>query len=173
MNGLASTTGNGVHGVERKGKGRASLVEEERSESSVPSKIYIDHPSPRSETASTRLSGLFGSMIAIFPQKLQSRLGAMSASDWLASSLAIPLPIICLAIAFISIRRRLVRKRGTDAPSVVAGTATLATQAIDDVRARLMRARGQGIRQWVRYWLRWWAGKFSGVWKLGTTITYV
>jgi uncharacterized membrane protein len=115
------------------------------------------------------MSGLFDFVLALLPQNMQNQLAAMSKSEWLASTLAIPIPIIIMVVTFLSIRRRLARRRET----VVAGTATLAAHAIDDVRARLMRARGQGVLQWVGWWLRWWAGRFAGIWKMGTTITMV
>ena len=176
-NGHATPTFNSRNGTDRKGKGRSNVaeVEEEKSESSVPSKIYVNHPVPSSRTtrdpSSSRVSGMFVSALA----SLHASLGSFPQSDWLTSTLRIPIPIIILLVTFLSIRRRFHRPVDAAPASVVAaaGTATLAAQAMDDVRERLRRARGRGLLDWVGWWLRWWAARFAGIWKLGTTVTYV
>jgi hypothetical protein len=30
-----------------------------------------------------------------------------------------------------------------------------------------------GLMPWIQWWLQWWGDKVAGVWKLGTTITYM
>ena len=180
-NGHRNLNGNGF---DRKGKGKSTntTVEEveSRSESSVPSKIYVNHPKPITPSSSKRSSSFstgnafMVSMLASLHRGIQSRLVTLSSrSDWIASTIAIPLPILFLVFTFIAIRRRLARRRGSETPFAVAGTAGLANHAMEDIRARLLRIRVRGIVPWMIWWFRWWLEKFVGVWRLGTTITYV
>ena len=165
--------------VDRKGKSRSSVLEEEMSESSVPSRIFVNHPSEssRSEVSSRRTNGVFESAKALVPRHLQARITSLSKSGWFIPSLAIPVPIIILAATFIAVHRRLARSRHLtlQASTAVARTvaASSAISAMEDIRTRLVRVRGRGVLQRVWWWLRWWIVKFAGVWKLGTTVTYV
>lgn len=43
----------------------------------------------------------------------------------------------------------------------------------NDVREKLRRVRNTGLLAFVQWALKWWAEKIAGVWKLGTTITYM
>ena len=75
-------------------------------------------------------------------------------------SVGLPLPILGLFLLFAAVRRR--TRRGTIIPA-----------PLGDVRARLLAARRQGLWAWFMLAMKWWMGKVAGVWKLGTTITYV
>lgn len=101
-----------------------------------------------------RRVGLLYTALAVLPAPLASRLEALSRSGWLIPSL-VPIPIILLLV-FINLERR--RRRAGN---------------VLTVRDRLRMARAHGLGPWLAMVFRWWADKLAGVWKLGTTITYV
>lgn len=71
-------------------------------------------------------------------------------------------PIAAIVVALLVLKR--IRARAGRV--VVAGSG-------NDVRERLRRVRNQGLLPLIQWAIRWWADKLAGVWKLGTTITYM
>ncbi|TXT03819.1 hypothetical protein VHUM_04340 [Vanrija humicola] len=143
-----------------KGKARASRDESdadstvqppESEATAVPNKIHVRPPpaggsgAPRPRSTNTVLS--------LLPLSLQHRLQDLWASGWLPA-----LPIPALIVLLLVYRRRRAGQAGTN---------------VATVRERLQRARVQGLGPWFAWWLKWWAEKVAGVWKLGTTITYM
>lgn len=85
--------------------------------------------------------------------------------------IAIPIPIIATVVMLLALRRRYLRARNR---AVAASVGAVTATAGDLVRERLARVRGgRGYIQWLTWFVKWWIDKFAGVWKLGTTITYV
>jgi hypothetical protein len=154
---MSGLTGRAVKG-KRKGKGRAdapepsedaSTVQPAQSEATaIPDKIYVRQPpTPRSEpTPATAPTAL-----AFLPAAITRPLEALWRSGWFARIL-LPMPLLLV------LARRRQRLNRTETVTV---------------RERLRRARVQGLWPWIQWWLQWWADKVAGVWKLGTTITYM
>ncbi|WWD17534.1 hypothetical protein CI109_101975 [Kwoniella shandongensis] len=121
------------------------------------------------------MQSLFISTLSYLPPSLATRIRHISSTH--PYLLSLPLPIILLLPLLIRlIRRRQARGR---VPSLPTPTSHSAANPLTSVRARLDLARAQaqarrgGWWAWIGYYLRWWMGKFAGVWRLGTTITYV
>lgn len=178
-----------------KGKIKA-LVDDEKhatastsTASSMPSKIWVNHPRPgpahdAPDRASAKGKGRLGSysenvvsranqtvqaIFGLLPPTIQQRLLALTQSPWM--SLALPLPLIAIVVAIITIRRRLTRRATTVVKSTVAAAGS--GPALEAVRERMDALRARGFAQWIWWYLRWWLRKFAGVWKLGTTVTYM
>lgn len=152
-----------------KGKGRAPPEESEGGDDStilppkseataVPHKVYVSHstPAPRAPSPVDERSVWLRTSMRLLPPSLAVRLEALAASGWLVPAL-LPIPAF-IVIALFAIQRRRRRAGGQDVMSV---------------RERLRQVRMHGLRPWMAYWFRWWVEKLKGVWKLGTTITYM
>ncbi|WVQ82277.1 hypothetical protein IAT38_004405 [Cryptococcus sp. DSM 104549] len=100
------------------------------------------------------------------PHPLAARISAFASSPYV---LAAPIPLVILLTLF-----RLRRTRALQSRDRRAATAGASTQ-LSNVQARLnlVRDRQRGWLEWIWWYVRWWLSKFAGVWKLGTTITYV
>lgn len=94
--------------------------------------------------------------------------------------LTIPLPIILLVSLMVWVRRKQQRvaaalaagaAEGVARAAVAGGAVTPSTLA--QIRDKVRRAREEGLVNWMKWFLRWWIDKFVGVWRMGTTITYV
>ncbi|KAL1405395.1 hypothetical protein Q8F55_009026 [Vanrija albida] len=142
-----------------KGKARASRDESdadstvqppESEATAVPNKIYVRPPTGGSGSHRPRSTN---AVLSLLPLSLQHRLQDLWSSSW-----APVLPIPVLVILLFIYRRRRAGQPGTN---------------VATVRERLQRARVQGLGPWIVWWLKWWAEKVAGVWKLGTTITYM
>lgn len=125
-----------------------STIQPKSEATEVPSKIYVHHPKREPE----KPVGYVYTALAMLPAPLATRLEALYASGWLVPAL-LPFPIVII-LALIGLQRR--RRRD-----------------VLSVRERLRQARVRGLGQWLAFVLRWWGEKIAGVWKLGTTITYV
>lgn len=79
-----------------------------------------------------------------------------------AGGLHVVLGVPAAAVVIVLLVMRRVRARA----------GRLATNS-NDVREKLRRVRSTGVLALVQWALRWWAEKIAGVWKLGTTITYM
>jgi hypothetical protein len=168
MSGVGAGNGH-TSPVDRKGKARA-VEPSIASESTLPSKIYINHPNPPTRrNTSTRAT--LDTVLSYLPVSIQKQIVSLYTRRW--SPLAIPLPVIALILGVIAIRRRVRRGRTAIVDGAVAGGGVLAVDAVNIVRDRLRRARERGLLQWFGWWVRWWIQKVIGVWRLGTTITYV
>ena len=144
-----------------KGKGRAppepsegdSTVQPPQSEATAtPNKIYVRPPPANPDAGPSRPQP--PSALSFLPASLAIRLEALWRSGWFARIL-LPMPVIVVLLAIAHRRHTLNR----------AQTVT--------VRERLRRARMDGLWPWIQWWLQWWGEKAAGVWKLGTTITYM
>lgn len=144
-----------------KGKARASRDESdadstvqppESEATAVPNKIYVRPPTGGSGSHRPRSTN---AVLSLLPLSLQHRLQDLWNSGWFAGTM---LPIPALIILLIVYRRRRAGQAGNN---------------VVTVRERLQRARIQGLGPWFVWWLKWWAEKVAGVWKLGTTITYM
>ncbi|RSH80724.1 hypothetical protein EHS25_007060 [Saitozyma podzolica] len=172
---------------DRKGKGRAvesvaedsttvgpSAPSEGSSKSTLPRKIFVNHPESQRSRASSSLqtttSAWVQSALSILSPSIRAHLSGLP-SGWLASAMAIPLPLVLILTAFIAIRRR--RRRNALASPAVVGGAVVTTDTLEAVRDRLQAVRATGLKEWFKWWLRWWVDKFLGVWRMGTTITYM
>lgn len=161
------------------------------SESTLPSRIVVNPPG-RGPTRqggrdpSGRNPGQSGlaaiirhrllSMLnfGFLPAGVRNRLWGLSTTQLM--SLILPVPLLTMLFLHHTIRRR--RRTGllgSAAMAAGAGSAVATTggNRIEEVRARLLAARRRGIWAWFMWCLQWWMGKVAGVWKLGTTITYV
>ena len=138
-----------INGHDLKGKSKAGST---TSESGLLRHIEVNPGPPVPTTTYTRL-------LDYLPAVIRDRLSNLNATPFYY---ALPLPLVILIA--LSLRRRL-RRRAHGAVVVATG--------LDEVRARLARARGRGVVEWFLWWLRWWMARFTGVWRLGTTITFV
>lgn len=145
-----------------KGKARApepsdgddSTVQPAQSESTViPNKIHVRHP-PASPDAGPSRPPPSSALASFLPPALAWRLEALWRSGWFGKIL-LPMPVIIVLLIIARRRQRLGR-----------------TETVS-VRERLRRARMDGIWPMIAWWLKWWGEKVAGVWKLGTTITYM
>ncbi|ODO08899.1 hypothetical protein L198_00638 [Cryptococcus wingfieldii CBS 7118] len=117
------------------------------------------------------VAGLSGVLIRVIgslpiPQSILGRLLALSDSSPYLMSL--PLPLILFLLIFLRFRR-------THRSRPPASQSTISLGSRSQVQARLaqIRAGQRGWLEWAWWYLKWWVAKFGGVWKLGTTITYV
>ncbi|WVQ77170.1 hypothetical protein IAR50_006853 [Cryptococcus sp. DSM 104548] len=114
------------------------------------------------------LSGVLARIVSSlpFPRRIQERLVALSESSPYLMSL--PLPLILFLVIFLRLRR-------TRRPRPSGGHSTVTAVPGSRVQARLaqIRAQQRGWLEWAWWYFKWWVAKFGGVWKLGTTITYV
>lgn len=163
-------------------KGKARETETD-SESTLPSRIVVNPPSSsstprnsasRGSTSIVRkyLLSAFSPFTTLLTPTMRKRLWAMSTAQ--LASLAVPLPLFIVLFILAALRKR--RQRQSIVP-VVSGSAVIVATAADDrvaqLRARLRAVRNEGLWDWVMWFLRWWIGKVAGVWKLGTTISYL
>lgn len=81
-----------------------------------------------------------------------------------AGGLHVVLGVPAAAVVAVLLVLRRVRARAGRLGLAAGGT---------DVRDRLRRVRSTGLGALVQWALRWWADKLAGVWRLGTTITYM
>lgn len=169
------------------------------SDSTLPSKIYINHPSSEGSTSAaggnrpqrldpyrrgdrggsaSSFTSAFSALLSALPTPLARRLSGMGRYTLLG--LAIPLPIILLVSLIVWIRRKQQRiavalaagaAEGVARAAVSGGAVTPSTLA--QIRDKVRRAREEGLVNWMKWFLRWWIDKFVGVWRMGTTITYV
>lgn len=166
------------------------------TESSLPSKLYVNHspgsstrgplrPRASSESGTTRSTSArtsWESLLVLLPKSVQVRVRPIVSNPWLLAAVSIPIPLIVLMTVILAIRRKIVRKRNELAgravgklaeAAVSVGQSTTAVNAMADVRARLKGTRAKGMVEWMKAWLGWWIRKFGGVWKMATTITYL
>lgn len=155
-----------------KGKQKAESTE---SESTLPSRIVVNPPSAsnprrngsnasngRGKSVKDQVTGILHLGLGLFPPAVRDRLVNLNVLQLV--TVGLPLPLVGLLILFATLRRRATR-RGT--------LSRAAPSPLADVRARLLAARRQGLWAWFVMAIKWWIGKVAGVWKLGTTITYV
>jgi len=100
------------------------------------------------------------------PASVRNRLWGLSTTQ--LASLVFPVPLLALLLLYAVIRRRRNARAATPGVTLAGGP-----NGIEDIRARLAAARRQGLWAWVVWFFQWWMVKVAGVWKLGTTITYV
>jgi len=100
------------------------------------------------------------------PASVRNRLWGLSTTQ--LASLVLPVPVLALLLLYAAIRRRRSARVASAGVALVGGQ-----NGIEDIRARLAAARRQGLWAWVVWFFQWWMAKVAGVWKLGTTITYV
>lgn len=138
----------------------------------VPDKLYINpstgpsSSSPHNTPKSSSQRNL-NSLLGLIPPSLRKRL----LSPWTLAA-ALPIPFFTILFTIIYIRRRWLRLARVGAGAVVSGSVA-SSEISGGVRERLRMARGPGLRVWLTYWLRWWWGRVVGVWRMGTTITYL
>ncbi|WVW83590.1 hypothetical protein I302_105611 [Kwoniella bestiolae CBS 10118] len=154
-----------------KGKGKAKEEDPSQIENYNPASPSPSNSIPRIPTrdlsrtnkAQPPTSGIHQLLSSILPPSLHHHLSILLTSN--LSYLALPIPLLILLTLLIRRRRR---SRPTD-------LLPTPTNSLDDVRnrLRLARVRQRGWWGWIMYYLNWWIGKFAGVWKLGTTITYL
>jgi hypothetical protein len=124
----------------------------------LPRRIFVnpfnpDSNSKRSQPLTPTSNRSLSSMLDLIPPSIRAKL----TSPYLLSA-ALPVPII-FVLLIRGVRRRLRRRRAAMS---------------DVVSDRLRRARlGEGLRGWIVWYIRWWLDKFKGVWKMGTTITWM
>lgn len=191
---VTAAAGAGLTGDKGKGKGKEriqAIQDNERDKDTIsdstdshstfalPKRIFVNPFNPQSQSSpNNRHSPTPGRRqpaslhwLDLIPLSIRARL----TSPYVLSTI-LPVPIILILIV-LGIRRRIRRRRTAVSPEVgLAATATAmaATRAVDDVRDRLRQARGgRGLIAWFVWYLRWWLDKFKGVWKLGTTITWM
>ena len=157
---------------DKKGKGKAvadsTTATETDDESSVPSKIYIHHRPPSSTDSSSQpwtiessVRRARGVLLGILPTSLSHRLARLSPLQLLGWSL--PVPLVGLILLILGLRHRIRRR--------TPGTMVDPAQTL---RERLRTAGGRaGFKVWMVWFLRWWMDKVAGVWRMGTTITYL
>lgn len=131
----------------------------------LPKQIHVN-PSTHSTLRRTASSGVqrnLRTILDLVPASIKHRL---SSPHFLLSHI-LPLPLLLLGMLAWSRRGR-----RQDGPPAVAGLAVAG-----DIRQRLQdvtRRNGQrGLRAWVVYWIKWWLAKIVGVWRMGTTLTYL
>ncbi|WVQ67971.1 uncharacterized protein L199_006176 [Kwoniella botswanensis] len=140
------------------------------------SSILNNNPTSESSTSRSKLSRerdisvnsrIHQLILSIFPSSISQRLDSLLGNN-LSYFISIPIPPIIILTLIIRLRRRNQRNRN---PSLLPTT----QNGLEDVRTRLRlaRIRQRGWWGWVMYYLNWWINKFGGVWKLGTTITYL
>ncbi|WWD02674.1 hypothetical protein V865_000715 [Kwoniella europaea PYCC6329] len=142
------------------------------------SKSSILNNNPTSESSTSRFklsrerdttmnSRVYQLILSIFPSSISQKLDSLLGNN-LSYFLSIPIPLIIILTLIIRLRHRNQRNRNS---SLLPTT----QNGLDDVRTRLRlaRIRQRGWWGWVMYYLNWWINKFGGVWKLGTTITYL
>lgn len=124
-----------------------------------------DVPTSRSDNLHHILQSLLGRL----PTSLSTTL--QSLSPVVLTVITIPLPLLIIFTIIRLRRSRFARQQTT----VVGGARGGSRNTVLQVQHRLQRVRTQqrGWWDWVLWYLRWWLAKFAGVWKLGTTITYV
>ncbi|KIR33659.1 hypothetical protein I307_02224 [Cryptococcus deuterogattii 99/473] len=125
------------------------------------------HPSP----AASQLSGS-GISESTYRLVRSNPRGAtlQSFSPLTLTAITLPLPLL---IIFTVIRLRRSR-RARQQTTILGGAKGGSGNTLLQVQHRLRRVRTQeGWWNWVLWYLKWWLAKFAGVWKLGTTITYV
>lgn len=124
-----------------------------------------DVPTSRSDNLHPILQSLLGRL----PTSLSTTL--QSLSPVVLTVITIPLPLLIIFTIIRLRRSRFARQQTT----VVGGARGSSGNTVLQVQHRLQRVRTQqrGWWDWVLWYLRWWLAKFAGVWKLGTTITYV
>ncbi|KAK6910401.1 hypothetical protein I203_104433 [Kwoniella mangroviensis CBS 8507] len=107
-------------------------------------------------------------ILSIFPSSISQRLDSLLGNN-LSYFLSIPIPLIIILTLIIRLRRRNQRRNMNSSlsPTTQNGLVDVRT------RLRLARIRQRGWWGWVMHYLNWWINKFGGVWKLGTTITYL
>lgn len=164
-------------GGSSKGKGRGTETD---SESTLPSRIVVNPP--RSPTPRDRGSGgssltrryllsLFSPITSQLPVKWRNRVWGMS--TYQLASMAIPLPLfVALFVLSILKQRRTRRTAGAAAGtgSVVQG---VRDGSVVGMSGHLAAIRREGVWAWAVWFLKWWMAKVAGVWKLGTTISYL
>ncbi|WVQ99123.1 hypothetical protein IAU59_006255 [Kwoniella sp. CBS 9459] len=142
------------------------------SSSSDRSKLnqYFNRPNPLSpdsnlSRSSTSPRSYLNSALALLPSNASAVLKTYLRDSKIGYALALPLPVILLVTLIVRRRRRL----GTT------GSTAAMNLDVTDVRNRLrsIRAQNRSWWEWVVYYVRWWLAKSLGIWKLGTTITYV
>lgn len=147
-----------------KGKGReesegGSTVQPPQSEATaVPDKIFVRHtPTDTPDIGQSRTpvpESVISPAFRLLPDVLAVRLDKLWRSGLLGKIL-LPTPIIIVLLVMAHRRQRVNRAQ------------------VVSVRERLRRARVDGLWSWITWWLKWWMEKVAGVWKLGTTITYM
>ncbi|WVR07319.1 hypothetical protein IAU60_004360 [Kwoniella sp. DSM 27419] len=157
-------------GLTSKGKARdnaesiPALTEAERSLSRVGAESPRTEPVPtkRVTEPTSSASALLNNALALLPRSIRQSLQPFIKHR--LAYLALPFPLLLLLLWVLRRRRRAVKPGAT--------LSTLPPGNVKD-RLRAVRAQQGGWAEWLSYYLRWWVGKFLGVWKLGTTITYV
>lgn len=117
---------------------------------------------------SNNMHPILQSLLDRLPNSISATL--QSFSPLTLTAITLPLPLL---IIFTVIRLRRSR-RARQQTTIVGGARGGSGNTISQVQHRLQRVRAQeGWWDWVLWYLKWWLAKFAGVWKLGTTITYV
>ncbi|WVF71759.1 hypothetical protein IAT40_006567 [Kwoniella sp. CBS 6097] len=114
------------------------------------------------------------SALALLPDNISGLLKPYLNQSRLSYAFALPLPIILLITLIVRRRRRSLRLTLTPgSANGIAGGSSVS--GVDDVKSKLRKIRAQerGWWSWFVYYVRWWIDKTLGVWKLGTTITYM
>ncbi|UOH79093.1 hypothetical protein LQV05_000083 [Cryptococcus neoformans] len=126
----------------------------------------------RNDVPASRLDNLhpvLQSLLGRLPTSLSTTLQSLSPIT--LTVITIPLPLLII-FTIIRLRRSRPARQQT---TIVEGMRGGSGNTLSQVQHRLQRVRAQqrGWWDWVLWYLRWWLTKFAGVWKLGTTITYV
>ncbi|OXG40378.1 hypothetical protein J010_00074 [Cryptococcus neoformans] len=160
---------------------RPGSIASQTSGSGISESTYrLGHSNLTSNPSSRRRNDVPASRLDNLHPVLQSLLGRLptSLSTTLQSLSPITLTVITipfpLLIIFTIIRLRR-SKPARQQTTIVEGMRGGSGNTLSQVQHRLQRVRAQqrGWWDWVLWYLRWWLTKFAGVWKLGTTITYV
>ncbi|KAE8537709.1 hypothetical protein D1P53_005765 [Cryptococcus gattii VGV] len=117
---------------------------------------------------SNNMHPILQSLLDRLPNSISATLQSFSPLTLTAITLPLPLLIIFTVI-------RLRRSRRARQQTTIVGDARRGSgNTLSQVQHRLQRVRAQeGWWDWVLWYLKWWLARFAGVWKLGTTITYV
>ncbi|WWC61583.1 uncharacterized protein I303_104167 [Kwoniella dejecticola CBS 10117] len=132
----------------------------------LPRQSFPSTVRPSSHSATSSIQQILNSALSVLPPSISKQL-RYALGDRISYLLAIPLPIVLLLVFFL--RRR--RRQRID--GLLPATQVLNNAKDIRARLRLVRARNRGWYDWFMFYLNWWIRKFAGVWKLGTTITFM
>ncbi|KAK8864165.1 hypothetical protein IAR55_001411 [Kwoniella newhampshirensis] len=159
--------------VNLKGKGKETVVDDvEEEEETRRSSALARHPV-------MIIRSLLRSTLSYLPQSVSSSLTSLSKSNPYLLALPFPLILILLPSLIRRIRNRSRHRAvvfSSRTPTPTSSATALGSNSLAFVRARLelaRTARGRGWWEWIWFYVKFWIDKFAGVWKLGTTITYV
>lgn len=117
---------------------------------------------------SNNMHPILHSLLDRLPNSISATL--QSFSPLTLTAITLPLPLLIIFTVIRLRRSRHARQQTT----IVGGARGGSRNTLSQVQHRLQRVRAQeGWWDWVLWYLKWWLAKFAGVWKLGTTITYV